>query len=99
MISRHWCGVAKQECAEAYIEHLRTETLPAIAGIAGFVAGSILRRPTGLGVEFLVITRWSSIDAIREFAGAELERAVVPTQVRDMMVDYDLAVLHYEVVD
>jgi heme-degrading monooxygenase HmoA len=99
MISRHWRGVAKPECAEAYIEHLRTETIPAIAGIAGFVAASILRRPTGSGVEFLVITRWSSIDAIREFAGAEPERAVVPAKVRDMMVDYDLAVLHYEVVD
>ena len=99
MISRHWRGVAKPERAEDYIEHLRTETFPAVAGIAGFVAASILKRPTSSGVEFLVITRWSSIDAIREFAGAEPERAVVPAKVRDMMVDYDLAVLHYEAVD
>jgi heme-degrading monooxygenase HmoA len=99
MISRHWGGVAKPECAEAYIEHLRTETFPAIAGIAGFVAASILRRPVGSGVEFLVITQWSSIDAVREFAGAEPERAVVPAKVRDLMVDHDLAVLHYEAVD
>jgi hypothetical protein len=56
MISRHWRGVAKPECAEAYVEHLRTETLPAIAGIAGFVAASI---PPGDDEKFDAPARWS----------------------------------------
>jgi heme-degrading monooxygenase HmoA len=49
-------------------------------------------------VEFLVITTWESLDAIRAFAGAELETAVVPALVRDMMVEFDPVARHYEVL-
>jgi len=98
MISRQWRGLAKPEHAEAYVEHLQTETFPAIRRITGFLSASILRRRTDQGVEFLIVTRWSSIEAIREFAGAEAETAVVPPKVQAMMVEYDQMVRHYEVV-
>ena len=98
MISRQWRGLAKPEHAEAYVEHLQTETFPAIRRITGFLSASILRRRTDQGVEFLIVTRWSSIEAIREFAGAEAETAVVPPKVQGMMVEYDQMVRHYEVV-
>ena len=76
MISRQWRGLCKSGYAEAYVEHLQTETFPAIGRISGFVSASILRRLTDQGVEFLIVTQWSSIEAIREFAGAEVETAV-----------------------
>ena len=98
MISRQWRGLSKPEHADAYVEHLQTETIPAIRRISGFVSASILRRRTDLGVEFLIVTQWSSIEAIREFAGAEAETAVVPPKVQGMMVEYDQMVRHYEVV-
>ena len=98
MISRQWRGLARPEHAEAYVEHLRTETFPALRRITGFLSASILRRRTDQGVEFLIVTRWSSIEAIREFAGAEAETAVVPPKVQGMMVEYDQMVRHYEVV-
>ena len=98
MISRQWRGVSKPEHAEAYVEHLRIETFPAIRKIPGFLSASLLRRPTEEGVEFLIVTEWVSIEAIREFAGIEVETAVVPSRVQDMMVTYDHVVRHYEVV-
>jgi len=98
MISREWRGVAKAARADAYVEHLRTETFPAIAKIPGFLGASILRRTLSQGVEFLVVTRWASLSAIRAFAGEDAERAVVPPKVQDMMVEYDRIVRHYEVV-
>jgi len=98
MISRQWRGLSKPEHAEAYVEHLRTETFPAIRKIPGFLSASILRRRTHEGVEFLVVTQWASNEAIREFAGVEVETAVVPSKVQDMMVEYDHVVRHYEVV-
>ena len=98
MISRHWRGVAKAAHAEAYVEHLRSETFPALDAIAGFVSASILRRSLPEGVEFLVITQWASLEAIRGFAGQNAEAAVVPQKVLDMMVEYDRSVRHYEVV-
>jgi len=98
MISRQWRGLAKARHAEAYVEHLRTEIFPAIAKIPGFLGASILRRTVSQGVEFLVVTEWASLDAIRAFAGEDIEQAVVPSKVQDMMVEYDRIVRHYEVV-
>jgi hypothetical protein len=50
-------------------------------------------------VEFLVVTRWSSIVAIRQFAGKDADAAVVPPQVQEMMIEYDRTVRHYDVIE
>jgi heme-degrading monooxygenase HmoA len=98
MISRHWRGLAKKTDADAYVAHLQTETFPAVRALPGFRDASILRRELPEGVEFLVVTLWDSLDAIRAFAGERVDVAVVPAKVQRMMVDYDRAVAHYEVV-
>ena len=66
MISRQWRGLAKAARAQAYVEHLRTETFPAIGKLPGFINASILRRSLPEGVEFLLITHWASVEAIQE---------------------------------
>jgi hypothetical protein len=96
MISRHWKGVARPDQAGRYVDHLRNETFPKLAAIGGFIRASILTRTVERGVEFLVITDWESMDAVREFAGEAAEVAVVPPLVRALMVDYDAHVRHYE---
>jgi heme-degrading monooxygenase HmoA len=99
VISRHWFGLARPQRAEDYIQHLVRETLPQLRQIAGFVDASLLSRRTTEGVEFLVVTRWVSLDAIRRFAGSDAEAAVVPSAVADMMVRYDLRAHHFEVIE
>jgi len=98
-IARHWRGLAKADRAAAYVSHLRRETFPAIGKLAGFKSASILRREVPEGVEFLIVTTWHSLDAIRAFAGANIEVAVVPEKAQAMMIDYDRVVRHYEVVE
>ena len=99
MISRQWRGVAHREHADAYLQHLRDATFPALRRLPGFIDGSILRRELSDGVEFLIVTQWVSLEAIRSFAGANVEAAVVPDAVVAMMVDYDRIVRHYEVLE
>jgi heme-degrading monooxygenase HmoA len=99
MISRHWRGLARTECAEAYVKHLQTETFPAVRRLPGFISAAILRRTVPEGVEFLIVTSWDSLSSIRAFAGEEVDVAVVPQVVVDMMVEHDRVVRHYEVVD
>ena len=99
MISRHWRGLAKAECADEYVAHLRAETFAQLSTIPGFVEARILRRASGGGVEFLILTLWESLAAIQQFAGEDAERAVVPEPVQAMMLDYDRTVRHYEVLD
>ena len=80
MISRHWRGLAKREEADNYIRHLEDETFPQLARLAGFISATVLRRPVPQGTEFLIVTTWESIDAIRQFAGESVEAAVVSHQ-------------------
>jgi heme-degrading monooxygenase HmoA len=99
MISRQWRGLARPERAQDYVRHLRTETFPQLRRIAGFVDASILTREVAAGVEFLVVTRWESLEAIRDFAGLDAQTAVVPEEVQRMMLEYDRRVRHYQVVE
>jgi antibiotic biosynthesis monooxygenase (ABM) superfamily enzyme len=98
MISRQWRSVAPQSEAQNYVEHLRTDTFPMLRALPGFVSASILSRPFGDGIEFLVVTQWRALDDIARFAGTDLEAAVVPSEVASMMIDYDRRVKHYNVV-
>jgi heme-degrading monooxygenase HmoA len=91
--------MARMEEADAYVRHLQNDTFPALARIPGFVDAAIWRRDVGPGVEFTVVTHWESIDAIRQFAGEPVDAAVVPPEVRAMMLTYDQKVAHYEVAD
>jgi heme-degrading monooxygenase HmoA len=63
----------------------------------GFISASILQREIVEGIEFLIVTRWTSLEAIKKFSGEEVDRAVVPAVVRAMMLRYDDRVAHYEV--
>ena len=99
MISRQWRGLAKAACSDAYVEHLKTETFPQLRELSGFVDATIYRREVDKGVEFLIETRWESLASIRKFSGDNVEAAVVPANVRDMMLDCETLVRHYTVVE
>jgi heme-degrading monooxygenase HmoA len=89
MISRHWTCVTHRDGAEQYERHLLTETLPAIREIEGFMSASILRRDVHDGVAYRIVTEWTSMEAVRAFAGADADTAVVPEKVHPLMIRFD----------
>jgi heme-degrading monooxygenase HmoA len=97
MISRHWKGLVKKGKEEEYIAHLKNDTFNRLYQIKGFVNASILRRELTEGTEFLIISKWDSLQAIKEFAGEKYEDAVVPKIAQEMMVRFEKLVKHYEV--
>ncbi|HZO03847.1 MAG TPA: antibiotic biosynthesis monooxygenase [Burkholderiales bacterium] len=98
MIARLWRGVARDRGhAEAYLRHLNANVLPSLKTIEGHRGLRVLRRDEGARVEFLVMTLWDSMDAIRRFAGEHPERAVVEPEARAALAEYDDFVRHYEV--
>jgi heme-degrading monooxygenase HmoA len=98
VIARQWKGVARPGCADDYIEHLRRETFPALRALAGFAQATVMRREVGDGTEFQVVTVWQSLDAIRAFAGDDVEVAVVPPAAQALMLRYDDRAVHYQIV-
>jgi heme-degrading monooxygenase HmoA len=97
MFSRHWKGITKADLADRYIEHLQTDTFPQLSAIPGFIRASILRREVPAGTEFRIVTEWESMDAIEAFAGENPDVAVVPPKARELLLEYDRTVVHYEV--
>jgi len=46
-----------------------------------------------------VLTRWRSMDAIRAFAGKDVEQAVVEPAAVAALIEFDSRVRHYGVVE
>ena len=99
MIARHWTGLVKKDRADEYIVHFTNDTFKKLAKIDGFIEASILKRELLQGIEFLIITKWESSEAIKQFAGESYETAVVPGIAQEMMIQYDKLVKHYEILD
>ena len=97
MIARTWHGTTDSRHADAYVRHLREHTFPALASMTGHRGGYVLRRASGDSVEFTVITLWDSLDAIRHFAGEDLEAAVVPAAAAALLASHDTRAAHWEV--
>lgn len=98
MISRLWRGWTTFDNADAYEELLRTRILPGIHRVDGYEGAYLLRRDVEGGVEFATLTLWESMDAVRAFAGEDLEVAVVPPEARELLSKFDQTSKHYETI-
>ena len=98
MIARIWSAQTTPAQAPAYAAHLQHRVLPELRGLDGYAGALLLQRDAAESVEVLVITWWRSLEAIRRFAGADLERAVVADEARAVLTQFDRRVRHYEVV-
>jgi heme-degrading monooxygenase HmoA len=103
MIARTWRGQAAPEKADAYYRHVTGTVFPEVARLPGHRGGYVLRRDVREGaadgtVEFLVVTLWDSMDAVRAFAGADPDVAVVEPAAQAVLSGYDGFARHYEVV-
>ena len=99
MIIREWRGRASKTTAGEYPTHFRTRVVPELRDVPGFLGATLSKRVDGDRVGFVVLTRWKSVDAVRAFAGADLERAVVEPGAVAALSDYDHTVRHYEILE
>jgi heme-degrading monooxygenase HmoA len=97
MIARMWRGSAIRERADDYVKHLQQSVIPELRQIDGFKGVYLLRRDSSDSVEFVVLTLWESMDAIRKFAGENPEVAVVAPAARALFREYDAEVKHFEI--
>jgi heme-degrading monooxygenase HmoA len=98
MISRIWHGWTKPEHADEYENMLRADVLPGIHRIAGYQGAYLLRRRDGDEVEFVTITVFDDMDAVRRFAGDDYTRAVIHPAARRILTRFDERSAHYETV-
>jgi len=97
MIERIWRGRATLENAPKYQKHVTEVVFPELPKISGFLGARLLRREVAGGIEFLAVTSWESLDAIRGFAGDKVETAIVEPAARAVLSEFDEFATHYEV--
>ena len=99
MIVRSWRAQASSSNSLAYPEHFRRAVIPHLRRVTGFLGATLLAAEIAGSVEFLVLTKWISIEAVRGFAGDDVERAVVEPEAAAALTSFDRTVRHYEVLD
>jgi heme-degrading monooxygenase HmoA len=98
MITRIWHGWTSKQNADRYEGLLKSEILPGIHRITGFKGATLLRRNSGDEIEFITLTYFESLEAVRAFAGPDYEVAVVPPEARKVLSHFDERSAHYETV-
>ena len=97
MIARLWHGITPAARADAYLAFLRERALTDYSSVKGNLAAYVLRRTEGEQAHFVTLTFWTSTEAIRAFAGSEIERAKYYPEDREFLLEFEPTVQHYEV--
>lgn len=99
MIARMWRGSTRADDAQAYAEYMGGSGGQALADTPGNLGVYMLRRVEGDTAEFVMLSMWDSEDAIRAFAGQDISVAVFFPEDDRFLIDRELTVSHYEVVE
>jgi heme-degrading monooxygenase HmoA len=98
MIARIWRGWAPVATADDYQRHYESEVGEHLRAVSGFRGARLLRQDDGRQVMFTSITFFTSLDAVRGFAGDDYDQAVVEDAARRALSHWDDRVSHHEVV-
>ncbi len=99
MIARLWHGAVPAAKGDAYAAYLRRTGVRECRATPGNRDVQVLRRTVGAETHFLFISLWDSMDAIRRFAGDDVERARYYPEDRDYLLELEPGVTHYEVLE
>lgn len=99
VIIREWRGRAPKSNPAAYPHHFRSNVIPELRKLPGFLGAHLCRRDLGEKIEFLVLTKWQSMDAISAFAGNDSDKAIVEPDGVAALIDFDDRVQHYETIE
>ncbi len=93
-----WHGRVPHEKADAYREFLNARAIPDYRSVAGNVDVRILERREEDATHFITMTTWESLDAIRAFAGDDIEIAKYYAEDSGFLLEFEERVVHYEIV-
>ncbi len=98
MIVRMWHGRVPTARARAYREFTNRTAIPDYRSVPGNLSVHVLERPDGDVTHFVTLTFWDSLEAIRAFAGDDVEKAKYYPEDEGFLLEFEPRVVHYEVV-
>lgn len=97
MIARVWRGAVRPGRGDAYAAYLDATGVKEIRATPGNQGVLVLRRDEPAQTEFVFISLWESLEAIRRFAGDDVERAHYYPEDRDFLLHLEPTVTHHTV--
>ena len=91
-----WRGWTRSDQASHYEQHYRSEVVATLRQVPGIRGARLLRRTIGEETQFVSLTFFDDLDAIRSFAGSDYETAVVAGKAREVLIRFAERVCHYE---
>lgn len=98
MIARMWHGRVPTAKALAYREFVTARAIPDYQSVDGNLSVHILERAEGEVTHFITLTFWKDLEAIKGFAGDEVEVAKYYPEDKEFLLEFEPHVVHYEVV-
>ncbi len=98
MIIRMWHGKTRRSEADEYARFLESRAIPDYRSVPGILEVQILRRDEAEVSHFLTVTRWSSEQAIRAFAGDDVLKAKYYPEDQQFLLEFEPEVQHFEVL-
>ena len=99
MIARIWRGWVRAEDRAAYVDYIERTGMAEYRSTPGNEGAWMLARDLADGrTEIVTLSFWASRDAIRGFAGDDIEQAVFYPEDERYLVDRESTVTHFEVV-
>lgn len=101
MIARIWQGITLATKAEQYLEYLNQFVVPAVQMAEGNEGLFILQDLRGDLSHFLLLSFWTSNEALINFAGAhssEFEVVNLSPEEESLLVAFESTAMHYKVL-
>jgi heme-degrading monooxygenase HmoA len=98
MTARIWRGTVRTADADEYARYIRDTGFAEYGRTAGNRGAWMLRRDEGGETEFITFSMWDSREAIKAFAGEDIEAAVLYAEDEKYLIG-ESTIAHYDVVD
>ena len=98
MIARTWHGVTDASKANEYLDYLKKTGVPEYQATEGNRGVYVMRKIDGDQAHFLLLTLWESEEAIKSFAGSDMERAKYYPEDEKFLLELEPTVTHYDVL-
>ena len=96
MIARIWRGAVRTEDADEYAQYIRDTGLGEYVETPGNQGAWMLRRDVDGRTEFLTLSLWDSIEAVKAFAGEDHETAHYYPEDDRFLIERVEVCEHYE---
>ncbi|PYU48417.1 MAG: hypothetical protein DMG48_20225 [Acidobacteria bacterium] len=96
-VMRRWTARTAKAQLPKYLEHFSKNVLPELRRVHGYLGAIVFLRRLEREIEIVVETNWDSLESVRNFAGPDLEAAVVAPVAAALLTGFDRRALHSEI--